>query len=80
MSQEKLILNLINLLEGEQAKFTDAVNVAVKSGTDNLNHEIEGLIGEQNKLLAEVNAAMAQMQKQKIKLSWIKNQSAKNLG
>ena len=73
MSQEKLILNLINLLEGEQAKFTDAVTIAVKAGTDNLNHEIEGLISEQSKLLAEINAAMAQMQKQKTTLkAWAK--------
>lgn len=73
MSQEKLILNLINLLEGEQAKFTAAVNIAVKAGTDKLNHEVDGLISQQAKLLAEVHVAMAQMQKQKIKLKvWAK--------
>lgn len=60
--------HLVKLLEDEQAKFTDAENIAVKAGTDKLNHEVDGLISEQAKLLAEVNAAVAQMQKQKTTL------------
>ena len=73
MEQEKLILNLIKLLEEQQTKFTSAVNIAINVGTDKLNRETESLLRAQSKLLAEVNAAMEQTQTQKIKLKvWAK--------